>query len=164
MTLIVFLVIGILVVTGAALAYTGKWSVGMNGTDRPPAPTHPKSGQWTGEALRKTKFRVALRGYRMQDVDAVLASLATQLEEQPPGQGTKPDDSGQHEGTSGSFATPVTNTDSQSTRQTPAKADQDGSADASNSAGAPAGGSVGSSGLAGEPQESVQPPYQPPAR
>ena len=79
MTLIVFLVVGILVIVGAALVFTGRWSAGMTGTDRPPAPPHPATGAWTAQSLRQTKFRVALRGYRMQDVDAALASLAQQL-------------------------------------------------------------------------------------
>ena len=68
-----------LVILGAALALTGRWTVGMTAGDRPAAPELPEVGEWDASALRETRFRVALRGYRMQDVDAMMASLAAQL-------------------------------------------------------------------------------------
>lgn len=74
-----FIAIAALVILGAALALTGRWSVGMTGTDRPGPPELPDDGHWSSEDLWNAKFRVGLRGYRMEDVDVVLASLAQQL-------------------------------------------------------------------------------------
>jgi DivIVA domain-containing protein len=85
------------VVFGAALALTGRWSVGTSGTDRPAPPVLPVVGDWSAEALETTKFRVGLRGYRMEDVDAALASLARQLREgeRVQSDGASPPDDGQ---------------------------------------------------------------------
>ena len=41
----------------------------------------PEGRPLAAEDLRTVRFPLALRGYRMSDVDAVLARLATELEE-----------------------------------------------------------------------------------
>ena len=74
-----FIVIAALVVLGAALAMTGRWGVGITATDRPGPPELPQAGQWSSHDVANAKFRVGLRGYRMEDVDAALASVAQQL-------------------------------------------------------------------------------------
>jgi DivIVA domain-containing protein len=66
----------------------------------------PASGPLTGEDLRRVRFSLAFRGYRMSEVDALLDRMATDLElrqsseaadegEQPPtseGRGGEPTD------------------------------------------------------------------------
>lgn len=42
--------------------------------------TGPGRGPVTAESLRSVRFSLALRGYRMDEVDALLDRLATQLE------------------------------------------------------------------------------------
>lgn len=73
-----FLILAILVVIGAALAWTGRMDTGIRPNDRPgprPLPASPI----TAEEIAGMKFRVGLRGYRMEDVDAALAALAAEL-------------------------------------------------------------------------------------
>lgn len=74
-----FILIAALVILGAALALTGHWGVGDAGTDRPGPPELPEGGHWSSQDVVNARFRVGLRGYRMEDVDAALASLAQQL-------------------------------------------------------------------------------------
>lgn len=66
-------------ILGAALALTGRWGVGITGTDRPGPHELPEPGYWSGDDVANARFRVGLRGYRMEDVDAALASLSQQL-------------------------------------------------------------------------------------
>lgn len=76
---VVFLILVVLVVLGAALVLVGRWdaSLGDSGRpERPPLPPQP----WRAEDVASMKFRVGLRGYRMEDVDAMLRQLAAQLE------------------------------------------------------------------------------------
>jgi DivIVA domain-containing protein len=40
----------------------------------------PQDGPLSGADLRRVRFPLAVRGYRMSDVDALLDRLATQLE------------------------------------------------------------------------------------
>lgn len=68
-----------LVILGAALAVTGRWGVGISATDRPGPPALPENGRWSSDDVANAKFRIGIRGYRMEDVDAALASLAQQL-------------------------------------------------------------------------------------
>jgi DivIVA domain-containing protein len=42
----------------------------------------PADSPLTGSALRSVRFSVGLRGYRMDEVDALLARLAEQLDEE----------------------------------------------------------------------------------
>jgi DivIVA domain-containing protein len=81
----IFIAITALVILGAALALTGRWGVGTSGSDRPGPPALPEDGHWTGDDVVNAKFRVGLRGYRMEDVDAALASLAQQLRSEQAG-------------------------------------------------------------------------------
>jgi DivIVA domain-containing protein len=74
-----FVLIGAAVILGASLAFVGRWKIGMSKIDRPPAPKLPAASDWTGVDVKNVRFRMALRGYRMEDVDAALASLAEHL-------------------------------------------------------------------------------------
>lgn len=75
-----FIALAALVLLGVGLALAGRLDPGMSGTDRPPAPELP-AAPWTAADVRQMSFRVGLRGYRMEDVDAMLAALAAQLAE-----------------------------------------------------------------------------------
>ena len=83
-----FIAIAALVILGAALALTGRWGVGDSGSDRPGPPELPADGHWSSDDVANAKFRVGLRGYRMEDVDAALASLAQQLRSEQAGPST----------------------------------------------------------------------------
>ncbi len=52
--------------------------------DRPDAGLPPEGQRIGGEDLRRVRFPLAFRGYRMSDVDALLDRLAVQLD-QPDG-------------------------------------------------------------------------------
>lgn len=76
---VVFVVLAAMVVLGLALVLAGTLDSGLRGPDRPGAPALPQQ-PWTATDVRGISFRVALRGYRMQDVDAMLAELAAEIE------------------------------------------------------------------------------------
>lgn len=72
----VFVVFAVLVILGAALLLTGRLDPGtVQADDTPSTLTSPV----TAEAVRSLRFRVGLRGYRMEDVDAALAAIAADL-------------------------------------------------------------------------------------
>lgn len=48
-----------------------------------PDPGVPAHGDLTADHLRRVRFPLAVRGYRMVDVDALLDRLAGQLEQDP---------------------------------------------------------------------------------
>ncbi|HEX2177581.1 MAG TPA: DivIVA domain-containing protein [Nocardioidaceae bacterium] len=78
-----FLGVVIVLVVGAAVVV----ALGRGGAMRPvyddrPDALVPADRPLGGEALRTVRFSVGLRGYRMDEVDALLARLADQLDEQ----------------------------------------------------------------------------------
>lgn len=84
-----FAVLVVLAMAGVALVASGR------GGSMPPAhDDRPDLGLPTDRAigaadLRAVRFPLAVRGYRMSDVDALLARLATELED---GRGTSSGD------------------------------------------------------------------------
>ena len=54
----------------------------------------PADGPLRGEDLRRVRFSLAFRGYRMSEVDALLDRLATELEERTPEEPRSDDQSG----------------------------------------------------------------------
>lgn len=85
----VFVALAVLVILGAALVLTGRASASSMDTDAAPAPL--PSGEWTASDIEGLQFRVGLRGYRMEDVDAALAALAADLRSrETPGSATDP--------------------------------------------------------------------------
>ncbi|GAB3265319.1 hypothetical protein GCM10027425_30720 [Alteromonas gracilis] len=80
-------VLVILVIGAAAVAAAGH---GEGLSDAPPDRPDvalPDDGPLHGEDLREVRFSTAVRGYRMDEVDALLARLAEQLDGGP---GTDP--------------------------------------------------------------------------
>lgn len=74
--LLVVLVLGAAVVVGVGRG--GELKTVYD--DRPDALV-PSGTALTGASLRSVRFSVGLRGYRMDEVDALLARLADQLDE-----------------------------------------------------------------------------------
>lgn len=76
-----FAILAVLALAGVALVASGAGSpMAEVHPDRPDpelADGHPVSGS----DLRRVRFSTAVRGYRMSEVDALLARLARQLEE-----------------------------------------------------------------------------------
>ena len=75
-----FGIVVVLVLGGIAAVAAGRGGV-MPDDDRDLPPSRvPDSGPLTAAHLRAVRFPLALRGYRMADVDALLSRLASQLE------------------------------------------------------------------------------------
>ncbi len=80
-----FGIVVVLVLGGIAAVAAGRGGV-MAEDDRDLPPSRvPETGELTGEHLRSARFPLALRGYRMAEVDALLSRLATQLEDESGG-------------------------------------------------------------------------------
>ena len=75
-----FGIVVVLVLGGIAAVAAGRGgAMPENDRDLPPSRV-PESGSLTAEHLRRVRFPLALRGYRMADVDTLLSRLASQLE------------------------------------------------------------------------------------
>lgn len=81
----VYLAFAALVILGAVMILTGRWDPGIAATDRPAAEPLPE-GSWQAEDVEALRFRVGLRGYRMEDVDAALAAVAAELRRRDAGE------------------------------------------------------------------------------
>ena len=69
---LVFLAVAVLIVVGVALALAGRWNPA--GLDDPPA-RRAVPFVLDGEGSRPPEFDVAVRGYRMDEVDAAVAEV-----------------------------------------------------------------------------------------
>ncbi|MBD8870291.1 DivIVA domain-containing protein [Nocardioides sp. MJB4] len=77
----VFAMLIVLAMGGIALVASGYGSPMARVYDDRPDAGVPVDGAVRGEDLRRVRFPLAVRGYRMAEVDALLARLATQLEQ-----------------------------------------------------------------------------------
>jgi DivIVA domain-containing protein len=75
-----FAILLVLALGGIALVASG-WGTPLARVydDRPDVGV-PAEGELTGDDLRRLRFGLVLRGYRMSEVDELLARLASQLE------------------------------------------------------------------------------------
>ncbi|MGH3355081.1 MAG: DivIVA domain-containing protein [Nocardioidaceae bacterium] len=71
----------VLAIGGAAVLAVGRGSALQRVYDDRPDSLVPADSALTGRDLRAVRFSVGLRGYRMDEVDALLARLAEQLDE-----------------------------------------------------------------------------------
>jgi DivIVA domain-containing protein len=88
-----FAVLVVLALGGVALIAAGSGSPLAATYDDRPDVDLPAGRHLTGADLRRVRFGVVLRGYRMAEVDALLARMAAQLEaqaDQPEGQPAEP--------------------------------------------------------------------------
>ena len=71
----------VLAMGGIALVASGRGTPMAEVYDDRPDAAVPAAGPLRAEDLRRVRFSLALRGYRMSEVDALLDRLADQLEE-----------------------------------------------------------------------------------
>jgi DivIVA domain-containing protein len=76
-----FAVLVVLVMGGVALVASGRGGSMAPAYDDRPDLALPADRPIRAEDLRTVRFPLAVRGYRMSDVDALLARLATELED-----------------------------------------------------------------------------------
>nr|WP_246060530.1 DivIVA domain-containing protein [Nocardioides dongxiaopingii] len=84
----VFVVVVVVVMGAIALVAAGRGAPMSVEHDDSPDLFVPAHGDLTGRDLRRVRFPVALRGYRMAEVDELLSRLASQLEAPAPGNGS----------------------------------------------------------------------------
>ena len=80
-----FAILIVLALGGIAVLAAGKGAPLAEVYDDRPDAVVPAAGPLRAEDLRRVRFSIALRGYRMSEVDALLDRLAAELE--PPREG-----------------------------------------------------------------------------
>ena len=89
-----FAVLIVLAMGGVAMVASGRGGSMAPAYDDRPDLALPDDRPLGAQDLRTVRFPLALRGYRMSDVDALLARLATELEDRAHGLGLDDDSSG----------------------------------------------------------------------
>jgi DivIVA domain-containing protein len=81
----VFAILAVLALGGIAAVAAGRGAPLSEAYDDRPDAVVPATGRLVGEDLRRVRFSLAFRGYRMSEVDALLDRVARELEdaEQP---------------------------------------------------------------------------------
>ncbi|MDQ3275727.1 MAG: DivIVA domain-containing protein [Actinomycetota bacterium] len=77
-------VVVVLLLGGVVVVAAGRGAAMRPVYDDRPDPPLPISGPLTAQDLRRVRFAVGVRGYRMDEVDALLRRLAVQLDDAPP--------------------------------------------------------------------------------
>jgi DivIVA domain-containing protein len=77
-----FAILIVLAMGGVAVLAAGKGAPLAEEYDDRPDAAVPANGPLRADDLRRVRFSLALRGYRMSEVDALLDRLASQLEQQ----------------------------------------------------------------------------------
>ena len=93
-----FAILVVLVMGGVAALAAGRGAPMSEAYDDRPDALVPSSGPLGAQDVRKVRFSLAFRGYRMSEVDALLDRLARQLERDeapPPETAVDPDSAGQ---------------------------------------------------------------------
>ena len=78
-----FAILVVLVMGGVALVASGRGGSMPPAYDDRPDLALPDDRPLGAGDLRAVRFPLAVRGYRMSDVDALLARLATEMEDRP---------------------------------------------------------------------------------
>lgn len=80
-----FAILAVLVLGGVAVVAAGRGAPMVEEHDDRPDVAVPPTGPLTAADLRRVRFPLAVRGYRMAEVDALLDRLAAQLgRDEPP--------------------------------------------------------------------------------
>ena len=77
-----FAILIVLAMGGVAVLAAGKGAPLAEEYDDRPDAAVPANGPLRADDLRRVRFSLALRGYRMSEVDALLDRVASQLEQQ----------------------------------------------------------------------------------
>ena len=100
-----FAILVVLAMGGVAIVASGRGGSMAPAYDDRPDLALPDDRPIGAQDLRTVRFPLALRGYRMSDVDALLARLATELEDRA-GPSGPPSDPSDPSGSSGSSGEP----------------------------------------------------------
>lgn len=76
-----FAILIVLAMGGVAMVAAGKGAPLAEAYDDRPDALVPTDGPLTGRDLRRVRFSLGFRGYRMSEVDALLDRLARELDE-----------------------------------------------------------------------------------
>ena len=87
-----FAILVVLVMGGVAAVAAGRGTPMSEAYDDRPDALVPAAGALGAEDLRRVRFSLGFRGYRMSEVDALLDRIARQLEEPPEPAGAGPDE------------------------------------------------------------------------
>ena len=82
-----FAILIVLAMGGVAVVASGRGGSMAPAYDDRPDLDLPTDRPLAARDLRSVRFPLAVRGYRMSDVDELLARLATELEDRGPGPG-----------------------------------------------------------------------------
>ncbi|GEP34848.1 hypothetical protein NSZ01_26160 [Nocardioides szechwanensis] len=82
-----FAILIVLAMGGVAMVAAGKGAPLAEAYDDRPDALVPTDGPLTGRDLRRVRFSLGFRGYRMSEVDALLDRLARELDARPDPQG-----------------------------------------------------------------------------
>ncbi len=77
----VFAILVVLAMGGIALVAAGRGAPMVGEFDDRPDAVVPAAGPLSGTDLRRVRFSLAFRGYRMSEVDALLERLACESED-----------------------------------------------------------------------------------
>lgn len=77
----VFAILAVLALGGVAVVAAGRGEPLAEEYDDRPDAVVPEAGPLTGDDLRRVRFSLAFRGYRMSEVDALLDRLARERED-----------------------------------------------------------------------------------
>jgi DivIVA domain-containing protein len=80
----VFAILLVLVLGGVAVVAAGRGTPMSEAYDDRPDAVVPAEGPLAGDDLRRVRFSLAFRGYRMSEVDALLDRLAAERDQAPP--------------------------------------------------------------------------------
>ena len=89
-----FAILIVLALGGVAVVAAGRGAPLAEVYDDRPDAEVPADGRLRAEDLRRVRFSLALRGYRMSEVDALLDRLATEMESRPGDERRSDDQSG----------------------------------------------------------------------
>jgi DivIVA domain-containing protein len=81
----VFAILGVLLLGGIAVVAAGRGTPMADAWDDRPDAEVPATGPLGADDLRRVRFSLAFRGYRMSEVDALLDRLAREREAGPGG-------------------------------------------------------------------------------
>jgi DivIVA domain-containing protein len=79
-----FAILVVLALGGVAMLAAGRGTPMAEVYDDRPDASVPATGPLAAEDLRRVRFSLAFRGYRMSEVDALLDRLAQEREDAPP--------------------------------------------------------------------------------